>query len=130
MRQHRSLTEDFRQIALFDFIINNADRKGGHCLKDFNGQIWAIDHGLTFHSDYKLRTVIWEFCDEPIPRSLLGDLERLRDLLVNPSELCTMLEQLITQVEIHAFRERLNILLGSGRFPNLGRGRNVPYPPI
>lgn len=130
MRHLRSLTEDFRQIALFDLIINNADRKGGHCLKDTNGQIWAIDHGLTFHSDYKLRTVIWEFCNEPVPDPLLKDLEHLRELLLKPSKFCEALEQLITPTEIQALRERLDILLASGRFPNLRRGRNVPYPPI
>lgn len=130
MRHIRSLTEDFRRIALFDLIVNNADRKGGHCLKDTNGQIWAIDHGLTFHADYKLRTVIWEFCDDAIPNPLLKDIERLHTLLQQPSKLCQILEQLLTSAEIEALRERVDILLANRRFPNVGRGRNVPYPPI
>ena len=130
LRENKSLTEDFRQIALFDHIVNNADRKGGHCLQDGAGRIWAIDHGLTFHSHYKLRTVIWEYCEVPIPAALNKDLERLYALLGQDSDLCTILAQLITSAEITAFRERIEMLLTEGHLPNLYHGRNVPFPPI
>src|ERR1700693_2392032 len=64
------------QVALFDVITNNADRKSGHCLFDANDEVWVIDHGLTFHVDQKLRTVIWDFSGEQLPRELCGDVER------------------------------------------------------
>jgi len=61
-------------MALFDLIANNTDRKAGHCLRGEDGHIWGIDHGLTFHAQPKLRTVIWDFGGEPIPKELLRDL--------------------------------------------------------
>ncbi len=130
MRHIGALAEDFRRIALFDLIVNNADRKGGHCLKDKQGQIWAIDHGLTFHADYKLRTVIWEFCEDAIAPRLLKDLERLRRCLTQPTPFNSVMSHLLTATEIEALKERIDILLVNKRFPNMGRGRNVPYPPI
>jgi uncharacterized repeat protein (TIGR03843 family) len=130
LRHLTNLAEDFRQIALFDYITNNADRKGGHCLKDKTGQVWAIDHGLTFHSDFKLRTVIWEFCEEDIPARLTQDLERLRNALGESAEFCQILSQLISSREIQAFRRRIERLLTAGHLPMLNSGRNVPFPPI
>jgi uncharacterized repeat protein (TIGR03843 family) len=129
LKDKRDLAEEFRKIALFDHVVNNADRKGGHCLQDDQGRIWAIDHGLTFHTDYKLRTVIWEYCNEPIPEPLFKDLERLRGFLDQPT-LCLILKQLLTTAELHALRERVDILLVKGHLPRLHYGRNVPYPPI
>lgn len=129
MRDLPAFTEDFKNMALFDFIVNNADRKGGHCLKGANGTIWAIDHGLTFHADPKLRTVIWEFSDEPISADRLNDLAHLQTLLDNP-ELCQVLVDLIAPQEIDRFKRRVSALVNSGRFPALRPGRNVPYPPI
>ncbi len=64
-------------MATFDVIANNADRKGGHCLLDADGQLWGIDHGLCFHAEPKLRTVIWDFAGEPLQASDRRDLERL-----------------------------------------------------
>jgi uncharacterized repeat protein (TIGR03843 family) len=129
MRDVPTFTEDFRNMALFDYIVNNADRKGGHCLKGHDGQIWAIDHGLTFHTDPKLRTVIWEFCSEPIPEPRLQDLVRL-DTLLKKSELPRILNALIADSEIEAFKRRVSRLVITGSFPDLRPGRNVPYPPI
>ena len=129
LRDNSDLNEEFRKIALFDHIINNADRKGGHCLQDAEGRIWAIDHGLTFHTDYKLRTVIWEYCNEEIPEPLFNDLEHLRLLLDQPP-LRTLLTPLMTATEMQAFRDRIDILLSNGHLPRLRYGRNVPYPPI
>jgi len=130
MRQHSAFTAEFRQMALFDFVVNNADRKGGHCLKDKQGHIWAIDHGLTFHADHKLRTVIWEFSDEAIPPLLLKDLQRLQTLLNDSTELCYVFEQLISPAEMRAFKRRVNLLLKTASFPEWYPGHNVPYPPI
>lgn len=130
MRHTPTFTEDFKRLAAFDYIVNNADRKGGHCLKDKNGRIWAIDHGLTFHTDRKLRTVIWEYADQAIPARLLRDLERLQELLDPPCELHNVLEQVITPAEVRALRRRIGRLLKPGRFPPMDYGYNVPYPPI
>lgn len=130
MRHISSLTEDFRRMALFDFIVNNADRKGGHCLKGKDGQIWAIDHGLTFHTDFKLRTVIWEFSQEDIPVPLFQDLERLQKALEESAELCQILSYFIKPREIKAFKRRVERLLSTGHLPELHSGRNVPFPPI
>ena len=110
-------------------MINNADRKGGPCHKDQNGVLWAIDHGLTFHTEPKLRTVIWEFCDDPIPTPLLEDLACLQDLLAD-SELYHMLTDLISLRELKAFEQRIKRLVSTGQFPTLRSGRNVPFPPI
>jgi uncharacterized repeat protein (TIGR03843 family) len=130
MRDTSAFTPEFRGIALFDYIVNNADRKGGHCLKDKHGQLWAIDHGLTFHPDYKLRTVIWDFCSESIPEPLLEDLTRLQKLLDKKSELQQTLKQYLNQQEIRALKRRVDYLLSRGHFPDMHPGRNIPYPPI
>ena len=69
--------EELERIALFDCLSNNADRKASHCLKDWGGRIWSIDHGLTFHQDPKLRTVIWDFAQEPISSYLMEQIAGL-----------------------------------------------------
>jgi uncharacterized repeat protein (TIGR03843 family) len=130
MRDNMALTDDFRQVALFDFVVNNADRKGGHCLKDKDGLVWVIDHGLTFHTDFKLRTVIWEFCDEDIPPSLLQDLKRLQSHMAESSELCQILTQSISIREFQALKKRLDRLIAAGHLPELHPGRNIPFPPV
>ncbi len=130
LRHISALTEDFRRVAIFDYIVNNADRKGGHCLKGKDGQIWAIDHGLTFHTDFKLRTVIWEFCEAAIPTPLLKDLERLRNQLGESSEFCQTLGLFISLREIQAFKRRIDRLLTAGRLPELHSSRNIPFPPV
>ena len=69
--------DDLRRMAVFDLVANNTDRKGGHCLLGEDGRIYGIDHGLCFHPQPKVRTVIWDFAGEPVPSALAGDLERL-----------------------------------------------------
>jgi uncharacterized repeat protein (TIGR03843 family) len=129
MRGMPTFAEDFRRMALFDFIVNNADRKGGHCLKGTDGQVWAIDHGLTFHVEPKLRTVIWEFCEETIPQLLLDNLAHLQQLM-EQGEFCQLLSDLISPREVEAFKRRVAVLVARGRFPATRSGRNMPYPPI
>jgi hypothetical protein len=124
-------TPIFQRVAIFDYIVNNADRKGGHCLKGMDGHVWTIDHGLTFHCDYKLRTVIWDYAGQPIPEDIRRDLEGLEQALGHPSHpLVCRLEELITGREIDRFRRRVEHILRSGSFPGPGAGRNVPFPPI
>ncbi|MDQ1381752.1 MAG: hypothetical protein QOJ71_2471, partial [Actinomycetota bacterium] len=72
----------FRRMAAFDVVINNTDRKGGHCLRALaGGRIFGIDHGVSFHAQWKLRTVIWDFYGEPVPEPLVEDLRRVRSEL-------------------------------------------------
>ena len=129
MRDNPAFTDAFQKMALFDFVVNNADRKGGHCLKGKDGQIWAIDHGLTFHTDPKLRTVIWEFSEAPIPAERLADLVRLQDLLEN-SDLGRVMAEVISPKEVEALKRRIRRMLKLGKFPTLQSAHNVPYPPI
>ena len=72
--------DEFGRFAVFDVLANNADRKGGHCLEERStGKIFGIDHGLSFHAQWKLRTVIWDFAGESIPSDVCRDLNRLAE---------------------------------------------------
>ncbi|TAK35237.1 MAG: hypothetical protein EPO21_06810 [Chloroflexota bacterium] len=117
-----------RQIAVFDVLVNNADRKAGHCLEGSDGRIWVIDHGLTFSAEPKLRTVIWDFHGQPIPQELTQDLAQLDAEL--DDELGFQLNDLLASDEISTLRERLRQLLATPRFPEPGPYRCVPWPTI
>ncbi len=118
-------------LSLFDCIINNADRKGGHCLVDASNRLWAIDHGLTFNAAHKLRTVIWDFAGQPIPAALLDDLQRLCNELDQPqSDYTCAMQELLAPQEMIAYRRRVERLLNSARFPKPGPGPNYPWPPV
>ena len=125
-------TSTLRQLALFDFIINNADRKSGHCLIGADRRLWAIDHGICFHTEYKLRTVIWEFSEEPIDQSLLEDLARLEEQLTRrDGDLLGAMCQLLTDPERKALLKRIRMLLRTKTFPApLSHRRNYPWPPV
>jgi uncharacterized repeat protein (TIGR03843 family) len=97
--------DQLMRIALFDHLVNNADRKGGHCLLDASGQIWAIDHGICFHTQPKLRTVIWDFAGESIPPALLKSLQNLCHR-INQAEVCRVLGTLLSRAEIDAMMRR------------------------
>ena len=125
--EHRT---DLQQMALFDALANNADRKGSHCLRDESGRLWGIDHGLMFNEDYKLRTVIWDFEGEPIPDDMLGDLQDLRPRLEDGSDCAVMMSEFLLTDEVEALRDRLDVLLEERIFPVAGLGRNVPWPPL
>lgn len=122
----------FRQLALFDFVINNADRKSGHCLIGTDERVWAIDHGICFHVDYKLRTVIWEYSCAPIEEPLLEDLAALRDILADHRcELTQQLSQLVSPSELRALQKRVEHLLRNAAYPApIPHRRNYPWPPI
>ena len=119
-----------RRVALFDVLINNADRKGGHVLKDLAGQLWLIDHGLGFNSQPKLRTVIWDFAGEPIEPALLADIERFRARLDEAADLPAMFADLLDPPELAALRRRADKLLTARRYPEPGSGRSYPWPPV
>jgi uncharacterized repeat protein (TIGR03843 family) len=125
-----SQSETWRRIALFDVITNNADRKSGHCLFDAEDRVWVIDHGLTFHTDPKMRTVIWDFSGTPLPADLCGDLERAL-VAVEKGELSEMLEQLLAPGEIRVLKRRLRgVLDPKWRFPEPTSAWSVPWPPV
>jgi len=121
---------ELRRIAAFDCLANNADRKGGHCLLGLDGRLWGIDHGLTFHAVYKLRTVIWEFQGLPIPDPLLKDMEGLLTRLEKREPPTPELSELISSAELDALCQRLARLLTDQRYPEPGPWRSVPWPRI
>lgn len=134
-RHYFTLTEEheaqLRRIALFDALTNNADRKGGHCLLDESGHLWGIDHGLTFNTQHKLRTVIWDFAGQEIAAPLYADLERFcRELETAGSPALTKLEPLLSAAELRALRTRAARLLKSGKYPLPGPGPNRPWPAV
>ena len=109
------------RIAVFDLIANNADRKSGHCLLGEDGNIWGIDHGLCFSDEPKLRTVIWDFADEPVPEALQADAARVAD---DPPSL----DGLLDVDEQRALVGRLRAVSSLRRFPGPGSGRPYPWP--
>jgi hypothetical protein len=122
--------DEIQRIAVFDCFVNNADRKAGHfLLSRGGGRIWGIDHGLTFNAAPKLRTVVWEYCGDPIPQPLLQDLRDLRNDPDRMSALCDDLEPLLRPNEIDALARRLDRIIDHGRFPSLESRRNIPWPP-
>lgn len=118
-----------QKIVLFDAIINNADRKGGHIIQDEIEKIWLIDHGLCFHPDEKLRTVIWEFSSEKIPDDLRNNLERfLKNIDNNNIKLVKKLTKFLSSVEIFMVMKRTRNLLEMGVFPPIEQKTDRPYP--
>jgi uncharacterized repeat protein (TIGR03843 family) len=117
-----------RSVVVFDLLLNNADRKGSHVFfENDSHKIWLIDHGLCFHEENKLRTVIWDFAGEPIPKDQLAILERL------PSEraLLADLQAYLSAREIQALIARARGLVRSAIFPEPPEGRRAfPYPPV
>jgi uncharacterized repeat protein (TIGR03843 family) len=119
-----------RRLCAFDSVINNADRKSGHCLKGLDGRLWAIDHGICFHYEHKLRTVLWDFAGERIPREVHQALCGLRASLDGEPALADTLDELLEKAELRALRRRLDRLIDSGLYPSPGSGPNVPWPPV
>jgi uncharacterized repeat protein (TIGR03843 family) len=112
------------RMVLFDHIVNNADRKISHCLRDVTGKVWGIDHGLTFNREPKLRTVLWQFVGEPISPMLMRDLIELQS---RREELRDTLAGVIDGGEIEALLRRISRLADQGCYPPLSPRRNVPY---
>jgi uncharacterized repeat protein (TIGR03843 family) len=121
--------EDFRTVAAFDVVVNNADRKAGHCLLAGDGAIVVVDHGVCFHRAPKLRTVIWEFAGEPLGDAVSDGLRRLLDA-VGGGALERRLGGLLSAAEIAALRRRTEALLRAGVFPRPGPGRPYPWPVV
>jgi uncharacterized repeat protein (TIGR03843 family) len=117
--EHRPQLE---KICAFDIIANNADRKSGHCLLA-QSAIYAIDNGLCFHAEPKLRTVIWDFAGTPVPRAVLDDVRRLLDTGVPKT-----VTALLAAEERTALTARAGALLAEGHFPVDDTGTRYPWP--
>ena len=122
--------DDLQRMAVFDVIVNNGDRKGGHCLLGLDGRIWGIDHGLTFHTENKLRTVIWDFAGEAMPDRLVEGLRRLVGQLERGCALIDELGPLLSRGELAAFRRRVAAVIAQPIYPTAGYRRSVPWPPV
>jgi uncharacterized repeat protein (TIGR03843 family) len=112
-----------RRMAAFDVVANNADRKGGHCLIDGDGSIWGIDHGLCFHTEPKLRTVIWDFAGEPLADETVADLRRFLDDDFPPA-----LAALLHEDEQRALVKRARALVHRPTLPQPRSDRAYPWP--
>ena len=117
--------ETLRPVVLFDILANNADRKGSHIFFEEGTQkLYGIDHGICFHQENKLRTVIWDFSGQQIPDELLAPLSQADNW-------SSVLEQYLSPREVTALQRRARILLKSGVFPLRPADRRAfPYPPI
>ncbi len=119
------------KVLLFDFMLNNADRKAGHFILDADNHIWLIDHGLTFNTDDKLRTVAWDHAGEYIPDELLMNIRKVSKNLETGNDTNHQLISLLSVSELTALSNRMNILLNNGRYPVPPSDRWViPWPPV
>jgi len=114
-----------RRLCAFDVVANNADRKSGHCLLGADGAVYAIDNGLCFNVEPKLRTVIWEFADEPLPADVVAGLRKLVRHGV-PKALAAWLEP----DECAALLARPSALLDAGHFPDGSTAQGYPWPVV
>ncbi|MGD9750737.1 MAG: SCO1664 family protein [Acidimicrobiia bacterium] len=117
-------TADLQAICVFDIVANNTDRKSGHCLIGRDERVYAIDNGLSFHAEFKLRTVLWDYAGQDIPDGLLSDLERLTGSGL-PASVADLLDD---DEERDACLQRAHLLLRSRRFPADPSGRRYPWP--
>ena len=118
----------FRVMAAFDCIVNNADRKSGHCLLDDAGHIWGVDNGLTFHPLPKLRTVIWEFGGEAMPQPLRRDAGRLAQRLLGDEPWVERIRELLSASELRALAQRARRVADDGTYPQPSSRWAYPWP--
>lgn len=121
--EDEDLRATLQRMCVFDLVSNNTDRKSGHVLLTEDRRCWGIDQGLSFHEEFKLRTVIWDFAGTPIPTELIEDLCRF---LAEPTP--PRLAELLSADELDALRRRANAVIASGVFPSDPTGRRVPCP--
>ncbi len=114
------------RMAVFDILVNNADRKGGHILAGVDGRVYGVDHGLCLHTEDKLRTVLWGWAGKPIDDAILETVAELQTAL--DGELAAQLAPHVTGAEIEALRERVRDLLDDPVMPAANRHRPIPWP--
>ena len=128
--QNTTRRDTWIRVALFDVIVNNADRKSGHFLFDSDDQVWVIDHGLTFHVDEKLRTVIWDFSGQPLPEDLCEDVERTL-VELERGRLAETMRGLLSAAELRVLKRRVRgVLDPRWRFPEPTSAWSIPWPPV
>ena len=115
-----------RRMAVFDVLINNADRKGGHILAGVDGGVYGVDHGVSLHTEHKLRTVLWGWAGKPVDDDALRDVAALRDALLGDFD--EVLRPHLTGREIDALYARVVGLLENPVMPNPDRRRPIPWP--
>lgn len=120
--------DEFEDFAAFDIVVNNADRKGGHVLEARDGRLWAVDHGLTFNVEPKLRTVIWELAGRPLGSAVKDRLETLVAKLSDRDGLGGRLAELLSEEEAEATRVRAEQLLKVGTLPEPTSDHRLPWP--
>ena len=121
-------TPAIRNLALFDVVINNTDRKFGHILPISESEILGCDHGLTFHEEFKLRTVLWQYAGQELDKDEIGKLESLKHRI--SGDIGASLGELITKDEIESLLERIEMLISEG-FPYPSeQWPAVPWPPV
>lgn len=119
------------RMVVFDAVIDNADRKGGHVLVDVDGHVWGVDHGLSFNTDDKLRSVLWGWQGRALPPDCCDVLAALATDLTDGEPLATALAPLLSAAEIRRTRGRVAALLRAGRFPRPDAyGPVIPWPPF
>lgn len=121
--------EEFRRVAAFDMVVNNADRKSGHCLLGEDGRIFLVDHGVCFSDEPKLRTVIWDFIGDPLEEGTRADVRRLAGE-IRSGQVREELANLLAPAELAAMAERADTVAAAVRFPEPGPDRPFPWPPI
>lgn len=122
--------EEFVVFATFDVVVNNADRKAGHVIEDAAGRLWGVDHGVSFHTEEKLRTVIWHLAEQPLDAASMEGLLRLQSALKDRGGLDGELTALLSQRESAAALHRVERLLRSRRLPPPGSDYHLPWPLI
>jgi hypothetical protein len=121
--------EEFRRVAAFDLVVNNADRKSGHCLLGEDGRIFLVDHGVCFSDEPKLRTVIWDFIGDPLEEGIRAAVRRLAGE-IRGGPMRDELANLLDPAELDALAVRADTVAEIERFPEPGPDRPYPWPPI
>jgi uncharacterized repeat protein (TIGR03843 family) len=125
---YRTDSPELRKMALFDAVINNTDRKIGHLLPISADEVLGCDHGVTFHEEDKLRTVLWQWADQPLSLEEIAQLTALEFVIKNSND---ELLALITETELKALSARINTLIHEGTFPSPSdEWPAVPWPPF
>nr|WP_290665774.1 SCO1664 family protein [Ardenticatena sp.] len=117
-------------IVAFDVLANNADRKAGHILRDGHGRFWCIDHGICFHVEPKLRTVLWDLAGQPVPSHILHAVEHLLPRITPEGDVARELRAYLSEEEIAALVKRAHTFLAQKHYPLPGPGRHIPWPMV
>jgi len=119
-----------RQMAVFDAVVNNADRKIGHLLPDPSGHLYGCDHGVCFAAEYKLRTVLWQWRGKRLPPTAMAALRRLQEKLT-AGDLAADLAEWLSPAEVTATARRIDALIRRKVHPfPPADWPAVPWPPI